>query len=149
MKPTPPNWPRISSAVFYVDPRKAIDWLCKAFGFTVRIVVDGPNGSVEHSELGYGEGVVMVSSSQKSARGDHRRSPSQIAGGNTQSIMVYVDDVEAHCAQARAHGAIIVSEPTTNDYGEEYWSDRTYETVDLEGHRWWFCERLRSPANTD
>jgi len=32
MKPTPPGWPRISAALFYDDPRAAIDWLCEAFG---------------------------------------------------------------------------------------------------------------------
>ena len=30
-----------------------------------------------------------------------------------------------------------------SDYGEEYWEDRTYECADLEGHRWWFCQRIR------
>src|SRR5689334_1929932 len=33
MKPTPPGWPRISSSLYYEDPKAAIEWLCKAFGF--------------------------------------------------------------------------------------------------------------------
>ena len=41
MKPTPPGWPRISSSVCYQDPAKAIDWLCNAFGFEVRLKVEG------------------------------------------------------------------------------------------------------------
>jgi uncharacterized glyoxalase superfamily protein PhnB len=60
--------------------------------------------------------------------------------------MVYVDDAEAHCARARAAGAKIVEEPTTHDYGEEYWTDRGYEAEDLEGHHWWFYQRLRTPG---
>jgi len=60
-------------------------------------------------------------------------------------MMVYVDDVEAHCAQARAAGARIVSEPAITDYGEDYWTDRGYECEDLEGHHWWFYQRLRNP----
>jgi uncharacterized glyoxalase superfamily protein PhnB len=59
--------------------------------------------------------------------------------------MLYVDDVEAHCARAREAGAKIVSEPKTTDYGEEYWSDRGYECTDLDGHHFWFMQRLRSP----
>ena len=33
MKPAPPDWPRLGAAMFYDDPRRAIDWLCKSFGF--------------------------------------------------------------------------------------------------------------------
>ena len=55
MKPTPPGWPRISAALFYADPVAAIDWLCRAFGFEVRMKVEGPNGTIEHSELEYGD----------------------------------------------------------------------------------------------
>jgi uncharacterized glyoxalase superfamily protein PhnB len=144
MKPTPPGWPRISSAVFYQDAAKAIDWLCDAFGFEVRLKVEGEKGTIEHSELTYGEGLLMVSQAGKRP---NYRSPGQ-AGGNTQAMMVYVDDVEAHCARARAAGAKIVEEPTVHDYGDEYWSDRGYECVDPEGHHWWFYQRLRNPKTS-
>ena len=43
-KPAPKDWPRISSGVFYEDPKKAIDWLCEAFGFKVRLLVEGDGG---------------------------------------------------------------------------------------------------------
>jgi uncharacterized glyoxalase superfamily protein PhnB len=58
-------------------------------------------------------------------------------------LCVYVDDVDAHCRRARAAGATIAMEPTTNDYGSDYWTDRTYEAIDLDGHHWWFIQRLR------
>ena len=145
MKPTPPSWPRISSALFYEDPAAAIAWLERAFGFKTRIRVDGPDGSIVHSELEFGEGLIMVGAVERAERPDGRRvSPRGIAGRNTQSLMVYVDDVESHCERARAEGATILQEPETHDYGEEYWADRGYEAADLEGHRWWFAERLRT-----
>ena len=56
----------------------------------------------------------------------------------------HVEDVDAHCARSRAAGARIVREPTTSDYGEDYWSDRTYEAVDPEGHHWYFIQRMRT-----
>jgi uncharacterized glyoxalase superfamily protein PhnB len=143
MRPPPPGWPRIASALYYQEPAKAIDWLCRAFGFEVRIKVEGQDGSIEHSELVFAEGLVMVGGTR--ARFPYRRSPRSIDGGNTQNMMVYVDDVEAHCARARAAGAEVVSEPSTVDYGEEYWEDRGYEAEDLEGHHWWFVQRLRNP----
>jgi uncharacterized glyoxalase superfamily protein PhnB len=141
MKPTPPGWPRISSAVCYEDPAKAIDWLCNAFGFEVRLKVEADDGSIVHSELVFGEGVIMLGGEKN----DYRQSPRAINGANTQNMMIYVDDIEAHCKRAREAGAKIVSEPTTTDYGEEYWSDRGYEAEDLDGHHWWFSQRLRDP----
>ncbi len=35
MKPPPPDWPRIAPAIYYLDAAKAIDWLCRAFGFSI------------------------------------------------------------------------------------------------------------------
>lgn len=145
MRPTPPGWPRISSAVYYLEPAQAIDWLCKAFGFEVRLKVEGPNGSIEHSELVFGEGLVMVGGLKSGF--PSRRSPRSISGGNTQNLAVYVDDVDAHCARARAAGAKIVSEPKRTDYGPDYWEDSGYEAEDPEGHHWWFMQRLRSPKS--
>ncbi|MEZ4364114.1 MAG: VOC family protein [Kofleriaceae bacterium] len=144
MKPTPRGWPRLSTAVFYQDAARAIDWLCQAFGFEVRLRIEGEGGLIEHSELVFGDAVVMV--------GDERRqkdfgpklvSPRSAGGVNTQAIMFYVDDVEAHCARARAAGGEITYEPKLSDYGEDYWADKSYQCVDLEGHSWWFSERVR------
>ena len=76
-------------------------------------------------------------------------SPRDIGGRNTQALCLFVDDADAHCAHARAHGATIYSEPATHDYGDDYWSDRSYGASDLEGHTWWFMHRLRDkPAAT-
>jgi uncharacterized glyoxalase superfamily protein PhnB len=150
MKPTPKNWTRISSALYYQDAARAIDWLCQAFGFEVRMKVEGEGGTIVHSELEYGpDGLIMVGEEASPRRegATHRRSPRSIGGGNTQSLMVYVDDAVAHCERARKAGAKIVSEPAVVDYGEDYWSDRGYECEDLEGHRWWFFERLRDPKS--
>jgi uncharacterized glyoxalase superfamily protein PhnB len=145
-KPTPAGWPRISSAVFYEDPGVAIDWLCRTFGFEVRLKIQGESGEIVHSELTFGEGLIMVGTA--GGRTERTipvpsRSPRAIDGGNTQCLCVFVDDVDAHCADARAAGAEILEEPETHDHGEPYWADRTYRARDLEGHQWWFMERVR------
>jgi len=72
------------------------------------------------------------------------RSPRALGGANTQILCLYVDDVEAHCAHARRSGATIVQEPTTSDYGEDYWVDRSYSALDPEGHMWFFSQRMRT-----
>ena len=148
MKDTPPGWPRISSSLYYREAAKMIDWLCDAYGFEVRLKVEGDDGRIEHSELTYGDGLIMVGST--GGKSDRPiplpcRSPRSLDGANTQALCVCVDDADAHCTKARKAGARIVEEPTTHDYGEEYWSDRTYRAVDLEGHHWWFMQRVRDP----
>jgi len=135
--PPPDGWPQISSALFYEDAGAAIEWLEKAFGFVTRLKVEDGAGGVVHSELELGGGLVMVASAREG-----QRSPRALGGANTQSLFAYVDDVDAHCARARAHGARIVSEPSKRDYDD--WADRTYETLDCEGHRWWFAQRVRT-----
>jgi uncharacterized glyoxalase superfamily protein PhnB len=154
MKPAPSDWPRFSSAIVYQDAAAAIDWLCRAFGFEVRLKVEGEGGRIEHSELTYGEGLVMVA--QELAPGQDvggrswkalLRSPRSLGGRCTQSIMFFVDDADAHCARSRAAGAAIVEEPAVHDYGEDYWADRSYGALDLEGHMWWIIQRVRGPVS--
>lgn len=150
LKPPPAGWPRISSAVFYDDASAAIDWLCNAFGFEVRLKVEGKGGRIEHSQLTFGEGLIMVGSTGGKSERSHPipcRSPRALDGVTTQALSVFVDDVDAHCARARAAGAKIAEPPTTTDHGEEYWADRTYRAEDLEGHQWWFMQRVREPAS--
>jgi uncharacterized glyoxalase superfamily protein PhnB len=128
----------------YEDAAAAIDWLCRAFGFEVRLKVEGDGGRIEHSELVFGDGVVMVSDETKREKFPYMHAPKSVGGANTQSMMVYVDDVEAHCKRARAAGGVIAKEPETHDYGGEYWADRSYECIDVGGHHWWFCQRMRT-----
>ena len=146
MKPTPSGWPRLSTAIYYDDAAKAIDWLCNAFGFEVRLKVEGEAGRIEHSELTFGEALIMVA--QSGGRPNRPllppgASPLSIGGANTQNIMLFVDNVDEHCAHARKAGARIVDEPSLHDYGADYWTDKSYGALDLEGHMWWFTQRVR------
>jgi uncharacterized glyoxalase superfamily protein PhnB len=149
MKETPKGWPRLSAAIFCDDAAGAIDWLCRAFGFEVRLKVEGDGGRIEHSELVYGEAVVMVAQNGELPRHPgwpRGASPRAIGGVNTQSLMLYVDNADEHCARARAAGAVVIEEPAVHDYGADYWADRSYGALDPEGHLWWFTERVRNPS---
>jgi uncharacterized glyoxalase superfamily protein PhnB len=138
MKPTPPGWPRISTALYYDDPAEAIDWLVEAFGFEVRIKVVH-EGVVRHSELTFGDAVVMVAGPR-----ENRKSPPSVGGANTQNMFVHVDDIDAFVAHAVAAGAKVIQAPADHDYGEDYWTDRSAELADVGGHHWWFSQRLRT-----
>ncbi len=138
MSIVPKDWTPTASAIFYDDPRAAIDWLGKAFGFEARIVVDGPNGEVVHSELVLADALIQVATA---GRMPGSKSPKDVGGGYTQSLYVFVADVDAHCEQARAGGAEIIQEPVTQHYG-----DRVYGCLDCEGHPWYFGQRVDDAA---
>jgi len=113
----------------YDDAPAAIEWLCQAFGFTQRLVVPGPDGTVMHSELSIGPGVVMVSS----ARPEEGRLSPRAVSGVTSVLSVRVDDPDAHFARATAAGAEVVRGMRDEDYGS-----RGYMARDPEGHLWYF-----------
>lgn len=145
MKPTPSGWPRLSSSVFYDDPRAAIDWLCRAFGFELRLKVEGDDGVIHHSELCFGEALVMVSGTGGREPWQALYRSPQTTGFVTQACALFVDDVDAHHERAVAAGAKVLRALETNDYGDDYWTDRSYGALDLEGHLWWFMQRMRGP----
>ncbi len=113
----------------YRDPRAAIDWLAKAFGFERRLVVDGPDDSVVHAEMSYGSSVIMLGSA-KAERG--WVSPLDLSAVN-QTVCLYVADPDAHYARAKAAGALILIDLADTDYGS-----RGYTAKDLEGQVWSF-----------
>ncbi|MCB9883241.1 MAG: VOC family protein [Planctomycetes bacterium] len=143
---TPPRgWTRFVSSIYYDDASEAIAWLCKAFGFEVRLKVE-QDGRVAHSQLVFGDGMIMIGSAggaPQRAERDGCVSPRSVDNKNTQRTCVFVDDADVHCRRARMHGATIASEPVTVDHGPEHWADRCYEAVDPEGHHWYFIQRVR------
>lgn len=116
-------------------------------GFEVQLKVEGEGGEIEHSELCFGGALVMVGGTGgKEPWQSSHRSPRGIHGAVTQALAFHIDDVDAHHGRARAAGALIAREPRTTDYGDAYWTDRSYGALDPEGHLWWFMQRLRSPG---
>jgi uncharacterized glyoxalase superfamily protein PhnB len=49
-------------AMRYRNAPAAIEWLCKAFGFEEQAVYAGENGVIEHAQLTFGNGMIMLSS---------------------------------------------------------------------------------------
>jgi uncharacterized glyoxalase superfamily protein PhnB len=133
----------MSAAAFYQDPLAAIDWLTKTFGFEVRLKIVGEDGKLAHSELTFGEAVIMVGGEGGSEPYQQNQKSPRTLGGVTHGLAFYIDDVDAHHTRAVDAGATIIRPLSTNDYGPEYWTDRTYGALDLEGHLWWFIQRMR------
>ncbi|HTJ44075.1 MAG TPA: VOC family protein [Kofleriaceae bacterium] len=119
----------------YADAPRAIDFLCKAFGFaeTFRFPMD--DGRIGHAELALGDRALYLASLWPEMG---FASPKDLPGIHCQ-VYCIVDDVDAHHARARAAGATIATPPADTPYGE-----RSYRAVDPEGHRWIFASKASS-----
>ncbi len=114
----------------YDDPGAALDWLEEALEFTRTSVHEGPDGSIAHAELRFGDGMVMLGSAGDN---DFGLRTARELGAVNQGVYVIVDDIDAHCERARSAGAEIVREPNDTDY-----DSREYMARDPEGNLWSF-----------
>jgi uncharacterized glyoxalase superfamily protein PhnB len=114
----------------YPDVREAVAWLSAAFGFVERVRI----GENHRAQLRFGDGDVIA------ADVHGNRQPPR-AGEITHSVMVRVEDAQAHCERAREHGARILMEPTDMPFGE-----RQYSAEDPAGHHWTFTQTLADVA---
>lgn len=120
-------------AMRYRDAARAIDWLCEAFGFGKHLVVPGEDGTIQHAQLSFGNGMIMLGSIRDNEFARLMKQPDEIGGAETQTAYLIVEDPDAHYARARAAGAEIVMDIKTEDYG-----GRGYSCRDPEGHIWNF-----------
>src|SRR5580704_10919548 len=79
---TDPYRPKgLSSAVCYLDAKAAFRWLEEAFGFEPLFVILDAGGNLGHSEMTFGNSVVMVGNEWSA---DHK-SPKSLGGKNTST----------------------------------------------------------------
>lgn len=130
---TEPTRAGVTPFLYFADVAAALDWLKEAFGCTERFRLTGPGGVVLHAEVEIGGAPLMVGNFGPR----NREQPVTVRSG----VYAFIEDVEAHCAHARAAGAEILEPPADQPYG-----DRIYLARDLEGHEWYFAQRVRDVA---
>jgi uncharacterized glyoxalase superfamily protein PhnB len=101
-----------------------------------------PDGRLSHGEMEAGDGLIMLASPTPDYRSPkhHREVCEQARKWSTvpwiiDGVLVYVDDLDRHFTQAKASGAMILSDI------EEGPPARRYRAEDFEGHRWFFFEK--------
>jgi uncharacterized glyoxalase superfamily protein PhnB len=136
--------PTFTVAAFYRDPKAALGWLSRAFGFEITMAIEDADADPRnsHYEMAIeGRGRIIIGGEWA----DWTRSPASVGGANTQSTHVHLThDLDAHCERARSAGATIVAEPEDQFYG-----DRTYRAADHEGHVWTFSQHVRDVSRAE
>jgi uncharacterized glyoxalase superfamily protein PhnB len=136
------TYPDVIPMIAYEDGPAAMDWLARVFGFRERARMTAPDGRLSHGEMEAGAGVIMLATPTPDYESPkhHREGSEQARKWSSvpyiiDGVLVYVDDAEAHYAQAREGGATILSELEDGENGKRYRAE------DLEGHRWMFLQR--------
>ena len=114
--------------IVYQDVATAIAWLSKTFGFIEHYRYGDVNGAQMH----LGDAWIMLRQARPGSA-----SPTQL-GHATQSLTVFVEDVETHFERAKSADAKIVEELHETPYGE-----LQYGVEDLDGHHWLFSRHAR------
>lgn len=99
------------------------------------------DGTVKHAFMRLGNGLFMIDVPSSDCPFATTTPSASKNPGRSQSMYVYVPDVEAHYQRAKAAGVVVVTELQDKPYGS-----REYLAKDPEGHLWsfgtWNSEKL-------
>ena len=140
--PVPPGYTALTPFIVVDGARAALDFYTAVFGATVVSVMDGPDGTVAHAELDFGDGRLQLSDPNPAF--DLVAAPAGSAVSH--STCLYCPDVDAVVARATERGAVLREEVSTFVTGDRYGS-----LVDPFGQRWTVMTRVEdvSPEEAD
>ncbi len=115
--------------VTYRDVEEAIAWLSNAFGFVEHYRYGDP---VSGAQMRAGNAWIMLQRAER-----ERATPKQLGSG-TQSLTVFIEQIDAHFERAKSAGVTILEDLHETIYGE-----LQYGAEDLAGHHWLFSRHAR------
>ena len=124
---------RASPGMRYRDVDKAIEFLCRAFGFEQRSAEKGADGKTIYAELSFGSTIIMIAAASGFDMDRFMAQPGDIGGAETQCCYYVVDDIDAQYARACRAGCDMIIDMQTRPNGA-----RAFTCRDLEGHLWCF-----------
>lgn len=131
----PPQTSAVSPHITVRDVKAAADFYVKAFGFTLKFMLPGPQGKIMHAQLNHGLSVIMVGP-ESLERGI--KAPITSGLSPAVSMFIYVDDVDATHKNALAVGAKELLPPS-----EQFFGARTSVVVDADGHQWMLAQHKK------
>lgn len=134
VNPVPPGYHTITPNLTVHDPAKAIDFYRRAFGAEEKMRMDGPNGTVMHAEMKYGDSHFMISGEMPEMG---HKSP-KAYGGSPVSLYIYVEHVDDAWKKALGAGGKEVG-----PLADMFWGDRTGKLEDPFGHHWILAQHIK------
>jgi PhnB protein len=128
--PIPAGYHAVTAYLGIKGAVEAIEFYKRAFGAKEVVRMPGPNGTVGHAELRFGDSLVMLAdeSPDMGFLGPHSR------GGTTIQLHLYVRDVDATVQKALAAGGKL-----TRPIENKFYGDRAGTLEDPYGHVWYIA----------
>ena len=115
--------------ILYRDVVQAIAWLSHAFGFVEHYRYGNP---VSGAQVRAGNAWIMLKQIRNGGK-----TPKDLGFG-TQSLTIFIEDLEAHFEWAKSAGVILLE-----DLHEAVYGELQYAAEDLDGHHWLFSHHAR------
>lgn len=130
------NYGALTPMLAVADVRRAADFYKRAFGFTVKGIMDSPQGAI-HAELRLRDTTLMLS---PESRQQNNLSANSI-GNTPTTLYVLVDNVDATFTSAVAAGAKVIM-PVM----DMFWGDRCCTLSDPDGNKWMLATHKTEPT---
>jgi len=117
----------VSAMLTVSDIPTAVSFYQKAFGFSKRAVMNGPDGKPIHAELTL-RGTTLMLGPENPALG---KRTAKTIGASPASLFLYVEDVDRVVSKALSSGAT-----SKGPVMDMFWGDRCGTIVDSDGYAW-------------
>ena len=127
----------VSAALTVADIPSAVSFYQKAFGFSKRGIMNGPDGKPMHAELTL-RGTTLMLGPENDAMG--RRSAKSV-GASPAALYLYVENVDKVVEKATKLGAT-----PQGRVMDMFWGDRCGTVVDPDGYSWMVGTHQAEPS---
>jgi len=130
----------VSASITVSDIKAAVAFYQKAFGFTKRGIMNGPDGKPIHAELTL-RGTTLMLGPEMPQMGSRS---AKTLGGSPVTLYILVDKVDQVVAKAVKLGAT-----QKGPVMDMFWGDRVGTIVDPEGNTWMVSTHVSEPTDQE
>ena len=127
----------VTSILTVTDIKAAADFYQKAFGFTKRGIMNGPDGKPMHAELTL-RGTTLMLGPEMPQMGSRS---AKTVGASPASLYLLTENVDKVVAKAVKLGATLKGQVQ-----DMFWGDRCGGVVDPEGYNWMIATHIAEPT---